>query len=83
MVAQNSDRLKLWVIDRDSLCIAQVYARVGMMTTRGIITRMTEKTIWTARGTAPEHMWRRSDGQLPSVRPSFARKSDYVPQATA
>lgn len=59
--------MKLGVVDRESVFIGTVDARVGLVTREGRISRMTEKTIWCVGKSGVERMFRGSDGRMPSV----------------
>ncbi len=64
--------LNLWVIKRDGTPIRKIKARPGLKTTRGVITRISEKSIWVRRSDGEICCVRSYDGRLPSIYQSYA-----------
>lgn len=67
--------MKLGVVDRESVFIGTVEARVGLVTREGAISRMTDKTIWCVGKSGVERMFRSTDGRMPSVARRSAGKA--------
>lgn len=74
----------LSVIDKQSMVVGTIAARVGLHTTAGRITRMSEKSVWCQRKDGPEWCFRAYDGRLPSVPKWRAPKAEirWSEQAT-
>ena len=67
--------LKLHVINRDGFTLGYAPVKVGMKTREGVVTRFTDKTVWTCMD-GKERMHRAYDGCLPVVYKSNAAASD-------
>lgn len=70
--------LLLHVLNKDNITVAYVKPRVGLRTYAGKITRWTDKSIWVINSDGNEVCWRKSDGRLPGVYRSRARKSELI-----
>lgn len=67
--------LTLWVIDKDGFPLRKIEARPGLKTYAGVISRVSEKSIWTLRKDGTERLHRAYDGRLPSIYKSYAPKN--------
>lgn len=67
--------MKLGVVDRESIFIGKVEARLGLVTREGKISRMTDKTVWCVGKSGLERMFRSTDGRMPSVTRGSAGKT--------
>jgi hypothetical protein len=62
----------IWIIRKDGTTVRQIEARPGLKTYSGVITRVSDKSIWTQRPGGNERLWRTYDGQLPAIYQSYA-----------
>lgn len=72
--------IKLNVINRDHVGVGFVVAEVGIETTMGPITRMTDRTVWTRGQDGIERQHRVYDGRVPSVYRSKVAASKIIPK---
>jgi hypothetical protein len=64
--------LTVWVIRKDGTTIRKIEAREGLKTYAGVVSRVSEKSIWTLRKDGTERLHRAYDGRLPGVYQSYA-----------
>ena len=62
----------LWIITKDGTTLRKIEARVGLKTYSGIITRVSEKSIWVRGKDGVERCKREYDGRLPCIYQSYA-----------
>lgn len=65
--------MRLHIIDREGNHLGYITPFVGLKTRAGVISRMTQKTIWTVNGSKSENAYRAYD-RLPSVYQSEAKR---------
>lgn len=70
--------LHLSVIDREGVEVGKIPCRPGLQTYAGVVTRNTDKTVWTQGSSGSEVMHRKYDGNLPSIYKSYAPVSEVT-----
>lgn len=59
--------IELHVLNKESVPVGRMAARIGLHTTYGKITRLTDKTVWTEGRDGVELRHRAYDGRLPGI----------------
>ena len=69
---------RIKVINKDSVVIGHVLARIGLLTYAGPITRFTEKSVWCRSKDGAEHCYRLHDGRVPATYRHRVRASEFI-----
>ena len=78
MATGKKEPLQLKIIDREGFVLGVIPARVGLKTYYGVVTRVSDKSVWCKGSNGIVQMYREHDGRLPCVYKSYAPKTEVT-----